>query len=220
MDDNRFFPLLISLIGLLLCAPFFMATPQRALFFNILATTILISAIYGISRVDRSHKPVFITGVLSVLMHTLNTTYHYDSAFFMTADEITSVLFLFSIVYLVFVALFETHRISFGSIYAAICIYLIFGLLFGIIYSATEFLIPGSFHYIYNQPGNNILLLRFQLISFSFSTLTTVGYNQVVAIKPFAQSLVILEEILGVFYLAVLVERLVTGISIMYKERL
>jgi Ion channel len=45
---------------------------------------------------------------------------------------------------------------------------------------------------------------------FSLTTLTTTGYGDIVPIDPFARSLANLESVLGQFYLAVTVARLVT----------
>jgi Ion channel len=44
---------------------------------------------------------------------------------------------------------------------------------------------------------------------FSLTTLTTTGYGDIVPIDPFARSLANLESVLGQFYLAVTVARLV-----------
>ena len=45
---------------------------------------------------------------------------------------------------------------------------------------------------------------------FNLTTLTTTGYGDIVPIDPFARSLANLESVLGQFYLAVTVARLVT----------
>jgi hypothetical protein len=48
------------------------------------------------------------------------------------------------------------------------------------------------------------------MLYFSLTTLTTTGYGDIVAVDPFARSLANLEAILGQFYLAITVARLVT----------
>ena len=45
---------------------------------------------------------------------------------------------------------------------------------------------------------------------FSLATLTTTGYGDIVPLHPFARSLANLEAVLGQFYLAITVARLVT----------
>jgi voltage-gated potassium channel Kch len=45
---------------------------------------------------------------------------------------------------------------------------------------------------------------------FSLTTLTTTGYGDIVPIDPFARSLANMESVIGRFYLAITVARLVT----------
>jgi ion channel len=48
------------------------------------------------------------------------------------------------------------------------------------------------------------------MLYFSLTTLTTTGYGDIVAVDPFAPSLANLEAVLGQFYLAITVARIVT----------
>jgi Na+/H+-dicarboxylate symporter len=48
------------------------------------------------------------------------------------------------------------------------------------------------------------------MLYFSFTTLTTTGYGDIVAVDPFARSLANLEAVLGQFFIAITVARLVT----------
>ena len=48
------------------------------------------------------------------------------------------------------------------------------------------------------------------MLYFSLTTRTTTGYGDIVPVDPFARSLANLESVLGPFYLAITVARLVT----------
>ena len=48
------------------------------------------------------------------------------------------------------------------------------------------------------------------MVYFSLATLTTTGYGDIVPLNPFARSLANLESVIGPFYLAITVARLVT----------
>ena len=52
-----------------------------------------------------------------------------------------------------------------------------------------------------------------ELMYFSFITLTTVGYGDIVPMAPMARSMVILEALAGQLYLAAFVARLVGAMS-------
>jgi voltage-gated potassium channel Kch len=54
-----------------------------------------------------------------------------------------------------------------------------------------------------------------QLRYFSFMTLTTVGYGDVVPLSPVARTMAMLEAVMGQFYLVALIGRLV-GLHIVH----
>jgi hypothetical protein len=48
------------------------------------------------------------------------------------------------------------------------------------------------------------------MLYFSFTTLTSTGFGEIVPVNPFARSMTNLEAVLGQLYLAILLARLVT----------
>jgi len=71
----------------------------------------------------------------------------------------------------------------------------------------VELIHPGSFRFV-SQP-ENIDELSSKLIYFSFATLTTVGFGDVLAVAPFARSLAIAEAVVGQLFPAILIGALV-----------
>jgi hypothetical protein len=72
---------------------------------------------------------------------------------------------------------------------------------------------PGSFTAAVNPNGERSWM---ELLFLSFTTLSSTGLSDVVPIKPFARSLVMLEQIAGVAYIAMVVSRLV-GLTVMRR---
>jgi Na+/H+-dicarboxylate symporter len=69
-------------------------------------------------------------------------------------------------------------------------------------------LIPGAFANLPSAvPGAGEFAA---MLYFSLATLTTTGYGDIVPLNPFARSLASLESVIGPFYLAITVARLVT----------
>jgi hypothetical protein len=58
----------------------------------------------------------------------------------------------------------------------------------------------------------------FELLFLSFTTLTSVGLSDVVPIGAHARSLVMVEQVAGVFYVALVVARMV-GLTNLRRER-
>jgi hypothetical protein len=96
-------------------------------------------------------------------------------------------------------------------VYAALSAYLLAGLYFGLLYWVLEQLTSGAF----TTSGN---FSRMTAIYFSFVTLATLGYGDIVPHTDIARSLTILEGVGGQLFLAVLVARLVSLYSARKKE--
>ena len=80
--------------------------------------------------------------------------------------------------------------------------------IFATAYSFVWELIPGAFA---NLPAAERGAGEFAtMLYFSLATLTTTGYGDIVPVNPFARSLANLESVVGPFYLAITVARLVT----------
>lgn len=98
--------------------------------------------------------------------------------------------------------------ISAEHIYASLSAYILAGVFVGVLYSGLEHAWPGSFA-ITGQPVQG-LLLPSTAIYFSFVTLATLGYGDVVPLSEAARGMVVFEAIAGQLYLAVMVARLVS----------
>ncbi len=58
------------------------------------------------------------------------------------------------------------------------------------------------------------------MLYFSFVTLLTIGYGDITAVKDTAQTAVIMEGIIGQFYIAILVARIVSIYSFFSDKKL
>ncbi len=97
-----------------------------------------------------------------------------------------------------------------NRIVGAICIYLLMGLIWAMMYLFLAQAIPGAFHGIEQM----IWYHNFADVAYySFVTLTTLGYGDISPVAPIAKFLVYMEAVVGVFYMAILVASLV-GVGI------
>jgi voltage-gated potassium channel Kch len=102
----------------------------------------------------------------------------------------------------------KSKKVDSEIIYGAICAYLLIGFMWGGIYLLIEVLNPGSF---YIDAAHNIdnKTTYADFLYFSFVTVATLGYGDISPVTPLARNVSIMEGIIGVFYLAILVARLV-----------
>lgn len=97
----------------------------------------------------------------------------------------------------------RANRVDAEHIYAALSAYLLAGIFFGLFYFVLEQIGPGTF----SSSGE---FSRMSAFYFSFVTLATLGFGDVVPRTDVARGLAILEGVGGQLFLAVLVARLVS----------
>jgi len=90
------------------------------------------------------------------------------------------------------------------QLFAALDAYLLVGVIFGVGYTLLDQISPDSF-----SPAADALALPAG-VYFSFVTLATLGYGDIVPANSTARGIAILEAVAGQMYLAVLVARLVS----------
>ena len=105
-------------------------------------------------------------------------------------------------------ALYAPGRITFHRLQGAIVIYLSLATIFANAFGFVWLLVPGAFANLARAaPGASQFAT---MLYFSLATLTTTGYGDIVPLNPFARSLANMESVIGPFYLAITVARLVT----------
>jgi voltage-gated potassium channel Kch len=105
------------------------------------------------------------------------------------------------------IAVFGPGRVTIHRILGAIAIYLNVAAAFALAYRLIASLEPGAFA-TRDTAGSDHALSTF--VYFSFSTLTTSGFGDIVARDPFARSLASLEGVIGQLFPATLLARLIT----------
>ena len=105
-------------------------------------------------------------------------------------------------------AVYAPGRITLRRLQGSVVMYLNFATIFAAAYGLIWDLSPGAFANLVVQEGGPQEVGS--MLYFSFTTLTTTGYGDIVAVDPFARSLANFESVLGQFFIAITVARLVT----------
>ena len=98
----------------------------------------------------------------------------------------------------------KTRLVSGQTLMAAMCLYLLIGILFALLYDSVGAVTPSGY---FGSPKLDTIT---NALFFSFTTLTTVGYGNLVPATPFGQSLAMVEAVSGQIFLIVVVARLVS----------
>jgi hypothetical protein len=104
-------------------------------------------------------------------------------------------------------AVFAAGRITYHRVMGAVLLYLTVAVIFAALFTVVGTLAPKAFN---GMAMEDSPALASNLIYFSFATLTTTGYGDVLPVHPLARSLCSLEAVFGQLYPATLLARLVT----------
>src|SRR5574341_284303 len=108
----------------------------------------------------------------------------------------------------------RSERVTGDTLCGAIAVYLMIGLTWSLGYLLLEYLQPGSYQL---AGGGTRRATGKDLLYFSYVTLATLGYGDVVPITDGARSLAVLEGLCGTIYMAILVARLI-GLHLAHAE--
>ena len=105
--------------------------------------------------------------------------------------------------------LMANERMNAETLWAAINVYVLIGMLFAFVYMLLEQLVPGPFK------GGFSAHRRGQLfVYFSFVTMPTLGYGDVTPDTQIAATLAFVQALIGQLYVAILIARLVSMYSV------
>ena len=113
-----------------------------------------------------------------------------------------------ALIWVVIHAVYAPGRITSQRLQGAAVVYLTAALLFASVYGLIRELSPDAFANLQASPNGDVE--NADLMYFSLTTLTTTGYGDILPVDPFARSLANFESVLGLFYIAITVTRLVT----------
>lgn len=101
------------------------------------------------------------------------------------------------------------------EMFACACLYLLFAFLWSHAYAILLLVDPGA---LFINEANNPdgVINYFEALYFSFTTITSVGFGEITPVSSWARAIVILEQLCGVLFLAIVVARL---LSLMNRRR-
>ena len=93
------------------------------------------------------------------------------------------------------------------ELWALASLYVLLAFVFAYVYAAIERLAPGAF---FINPTNDAdgVTGWWELLYFSFTCLTSVGFGEITPVHDVARSVVMVQQVTGVLYLAIVISRL------------
>lgn len=202
--NARFSYLFFTIILLFLLRPFIEGATAVTLITNIFLWLIIISCVWAVHGKKRHQWFAIAMSVAAILADILD--FFLKNAVTSWVSKITIVFFLGYAVVSILFYLISQEEVTADMMMAGASEYILIGILWACFYILIEAAYPGSF----NLNFTGVKMDRSEFLYFSFVTLTTTGYGDVLPVSVQARSLAMLEMITGQLFIAMTVARLVS----------
>ena len=205
---NRCLPLFIGLVALLWAFPFLVTPDTHATIWGLAVFTLLpaigVISLAGVTGIVITFAAlsIFIYGAYSINHLEMSNALIGWPGLFVVCYYVYSTI-------LVGFAVFRKEAVQPDRIYGGISVYLLIGIVFSVINHRISEQTPGSYQSTLNGASPLQVFAWHDFLYFSFSTLTTIGYGDLVPMSARARSTAIIEGIIGVLYPAILIAKLV-----------
>ena len=204
----RFSILFVSLVAFILIVPPFVEY-SKSMAIVPWALSVIVVAIILATRSERghfTHKIVVAVGIASLVGQW---SYHnfVNTRFLEMLDSVMFAFLLFSACVIVLRRLSHRRYVDRETIAASLAAYVLFGMAMSRVFTLLHLLDPNAFFMTMHNPEYSD---QPSFLYFSFVVLSTVGFGDITPTSAIARSLMIVEALFGVFYLTVVISRLVS----------
>ena len=199
IEANRYRSLLISLI-VLIFVPFFTHGPVQQVITTVCLSLLFIIAVGAVSASRRFYLVLIVVVCILILFEWLIFLIHEDELLRIIAYTFF-LLFMGFIVVRIYRFILGNANVNFETIMAAISIYLLFGLIGALLAGIIDVIYPEA--YTISSVDHGLVWNNF--LYYSFITLTTLGYGDIIPVIEESKALAILLSVLGPFYMATVI---------------
>jgi hypothetical protein len=200
----RYFWLLVALLMLFLLAPFMGDTEVPRFIAGILFTVLVAAAAVSASDGRRRRVTAVLLAIPAVVLGW--SALYLAGTWIVVLSDLAYVLLLGFALGCLLNVLIRVAISDFNIICGAVACYLLIATTWAFSYRIIETVAPGSFS-LSGQGSDGILIVEY--LYFSLTTMTTLGYGDVLPTSPFARIWSNLEAVTGTLYIALLIARLV-----------
>lgn len=197
----KMFNFMVSIVLLLLLSAVLEGTKYGYYVLNIASNLVFLLGVYAVGRNKRTIIFLLLLGLPWVFS---------DWIFISSTQSIfASILYFFMVTSILFNHILKAKDVTPDTLYGAICVYLLLGLLWMTLYGCIEYFSPGAV-FVSGTLGIDGDISTNELIYYSYTTLSTLGYGDITSTTPLGRMLSVLEAIAGQLFIAVLIARLVS----------
>lgn len=200
--------LAVQIFGILLYPFMGESGPGRAVF-SLFGLVVLVLAVLAVQRTPALSWVALLIGIPVVVLTILEVVQSESSSVSLWSN-VFHALFYFYTAYALIKYMFADSRVTRDEIFAVGAAFTVVAWGFAYVFAATQIIRPHSFLAAVNPDAARTWM---ELLFLSVTTLTSTGLSDVVPVLSHARSFVMIEQIAGMLYLALVVARLV-GLTI------
>ncbi len=202
--ENKYTLLLVALVMLMIASP--IVSHYRLAYFFV--ESFLFAVVIALTLWISGAKKVFFLFVVSFSLIAMFFHYH---AMFVLVDRHMGLVALFT--YLIYIGvaiifmlekIFLEKRVTADTVKGSISVYILIGMWWQILYATIWVFNPSSFVLQDNRISSP------DFFYFSFTTMTTLGYGDIIARSHTAKTAAMLQAVTGQMYVGILIARLVS----------
>ncbi len=191
--------LLILVIFTVFCIPLFSENLHKILY----ALSFIAVFWAALLSSERHRGPIFVFALIAMILEIV--TNWIDNEYLNRITQLLAMSFFFVVIIQLLSQIVRQRCVTPRVILEAISGYLLLGLCFSVLVALLVKLNPQAFNFAAAEGSTS----HFRCVYFAFVTLSTLGYGDMLALTPPAQSLAILTSIVGQLYLTIVIALLV-----------
>ena len=201
---NRCSLLLVGLCLMILANPLFGGTAlgPRALTLSLLLILVLASWALRLRR-----RALLAVALLALATAVVILSVPHDAHWMRPVANGTMALFTGVVTIALLAYVLDPHLINTDKVFGAVAAYVLVAITFACVFCALQYVQAKAFHIAeVNDPDG--AMSWSDAMYFSFTVLTSTGFGEITPVTDMARSLIVIEQVMGVMYVAFLVARL------------
>ena len=169
---------------------------------------VLITGVMAVSRTPHWARVVAILAALGLGSHYWGYVYPSSTALLMSLGFRT--VLCSALIAVIIIHVFKRGPITYRRISGSIAAYMLTAILFGYLYLVICIFNPEAFNFNAPELPGDVHRLMGKLTYFSYTTMTSVGFGDILPLSPSARALSMLQALIGQLFPAILLARLVS----------
>jgi hypothetical protein len=202
--QNKYSLLLTSLVLMMIASPIVTGYPLIAFFSESFLFVVIIAITLWISKAHKVFFSITISFAVAAMLFHYSVRFILNNKYLGLITLFTYTLYIGIAIIFMLKKIFSEEKVTADTVKGGISVYLLIGIWWQVLYTIIWVFDPFSFALRVNSINSP------DFFYFSITTLTTLGYGDIIAKSHVAKTAAMIEAVTGQMYVAILISRLVS----------